>query len=212
MTTATAHDPDAEHDDHDAVRRAELAALARRVSDRDPGAEADLVERFHRGVGYMLRRWVGDPALAEDLTQETFRVAIESLRRGGLDETSRLDAYVRGVARNLARNETRKIKRRGPVEPLRLEAPLADHAPDPLTAAVAAETRRAVHRVLDELSSSRDRHILRGHYLVERPRDEVCQDLGIEPRTYYVVLHRARRRFRALLERLARSSSDAEVL
>ncbi|MEL7061996.1 MAG: sigma-70 family RNA polymerase sigma factor [Acidobacteriota bacterium] len=178
----------------------EVGRLAQAVGRGDREAEAQLVERFRRGLGYLLRRLVGDPAAAEDLVQETFRVALEALRRGEVRDTERLAGYLRGVARNLAFEDRRRAARGGPRQSLDTAAEVADRRPDPLSRTLALEDRLAVRRVLGELRSDRDRQILHRHYLEGDDRERVCRDLGLEPSTYYVVLHRARRRFRELLE------------
>src|ERR1044071_3394981 len=86
---------------------AEVATdLGRRIASGDPGAEGELVERYSRGVLYLLRRMA--PELADDLHQETFRIALERLRRRELDEPEGLAGFLRGIARNLVIGERRK--------------------------------------------------------------------------------------------------------
>ncbi|MEM9557933.1 MAG: sigma-70 family RNA polymerase sigma factor [Acidobacteriota bacterium] len=179
----------------------ELTRIARRIVAGDSTAEAALAERSQRGLGYLLRRIVGDPALADDLVQETLRVALEALRADSVRDLDRVDAYLRGVARNLARNEMRRRRRHGLHEPLEDTAPLRDHTPDPLSRTLAAEDRRAVWRLLGDLRTERDREVLVRHYLHGDDASTVCAELGLRPSAFYVVLHRARKRFRALIER-----------
>ena len=58
-------------------------------------------------LGY-LRSLVRDAHLAEDLFQETCIVVLKKL--GSFDQTLDFDAWVRGIARNLARNALRRNK------------------------------------------------------------------------------------------------------
>src|SRR5262250_76108 len=57
------------------------AGLVRRIAARDAAAEGELVERYRRGILYLLRRLGAPPELADDLQQETFRIVIERLRQ-----------------------------------------------------------------------------------------------------------------------------------
>lgn len=86
--------------------------LVRRIAAGDTAAEAALVERYSRGLLYLLRRLGAPPELAEDLHQETFRIVLERLRRRGLDEPAGLAGFLRGTARNLVMAERRKTARR----------------------------------------------------------------------------------------------------
>ena len=60
------------------------AELAQRIGRGDRSAEAELFERYGRGVLYLLNRKTRDPELARDLRQETFRVAIEHTQHAAL--------------------------------------------------------------------------------------------------------------------------------
>jgi RNA polymerase sigma-70 factor (ECF subfamily) len=81
---------DAPDDQHDEARVS--AELARRIAAGDRSAETELVERYQRGVLYLLKRKARDPEIALDLRQETFRIAIEKLRSQGLAEAERIGA------------------------------------------------------------------------------------------------------------------------
>jgi RNA polymerase sigma-70 factor (ECF subfamily) len=76
----------------------------------------ELLQRFLqiRAVilGY-LRVLVRDPFLAEDLFQETYLVVSKKLDT--FDRSGNFDAWVRGIARNLANNARRKQSRLAPL-------------------------------------------------------------------------------------------------
>ena len=86
--------------------------LVRRIAAGDAVAEERLVERYRRGLLYLLRHLGAPPELAEDLGQETFRIVLERLRRGGLADPAGLAPFLRGTARNLLVAERRKSARR----------------------------------------------------------------------------------------------------
>src|SRR6186997_1959353 len=64
--------------------------LVRRIAAGDAAAEASLVQRYSRGLLYLLRRLGAPPELAEHLHQETFRIVLDRLRRRGLEDPAGL--------------------------------------------------------------------------------------------------------------------------
>ncbi len=180
---------------------AEAAArLARRVRAGDRAAEAELVERYSRGVRFLLGELTRDPARADDLHQETFRVALAKVRAGELREPEKLPWFLRQIARNLFIGEVRKTARR-PLADLDEVAPPADPAPSPLARLLREEDARLVRELLAELRPARDREVLVRFYLRGEPREGICDGLGLTRQQFNVVVHRARLRFRSLLER-----------
>jgi len=174
--------------------------LVRRIQRGDTVAEARLVERYSRGLLYMLRRTAGDPALAEDLHQETFRVVLERLRERGLEEPERLAGFLHRTAKNLFIGGYRKVVRRkteGEIEGL--EA-VPDPAADPHQRAVREEESALVRRLIGELETDRDRQILYRFYIAEEEKERICADLDLSSLHFNRVLFRARQRFKELLE------------
>ena len=88
------------------------AALVAGILAGDPAAEDELVARHYRTVRAVLRQLLRGRADAEDLLQETFRLAIEKLRDGQLQQPSRLPSFLISLARNLAINQFRVETRR----------------------------------------------------------------------------------------------------
>jgi len=180
---------------------AEAAAdLVRRIHAGDTVAETELVERYSRGLLYMLRRTVGDPALAEDLHQEAFRILLERLRERGLEEPERLAGFLHRTAKNLFVAGYRKGARRktdGEVEGM--EA-VPDPASGPLQETLRQEEARRVRQLIGELDTDRDRQILYRFYIAEEEKDLICADLGLSSLHFNRVLFRARQRFKEILE------------
>jgi RNA polymerase sigma-70 factor (ECF subfamily) len=59
-----------------------------------------LVARYSRGISIIIRREVSNAAAAEDLYQETFRTALEKVRRGDLREPEKLSGFICSLASN----------------------------------------------------------------------------------------------------------------
>ena len=184
--------------------QAAAADLVTRIARGDPAAETELWNRYSRGLLFLLRRRTGDPDLAEDLRQDTFQVALEKLRAGGLDDPQKLAAYLRGIAVNLAIGNHRKRVRRNTEPDSDKVAEAPDKHSNPQEEASRDEVGEAVKRLLDELGVSRDRDILRRYYVDEEDKVRICAELDISATHFNRVLFRAKQRFRALLLRAER--------
>jgi RNA polymerase sigma-70 factor (ECF subfamily) len=179
------------------------ADLVARIRGGEPGAEEELIERFSRGISFLLRRVTRDPATAEDLHQETFRLAIEKIRSGEVRDPEKLPGYISSLARNLATEDARKGIRRDQWHDRDSER--AEHAPDPeagqLSALLRKEHAALVRRVIGELEQDRDRQLLFRYYIAEEDKEQICRDLALDQVHFNRVLFRARQRYKDLYER-----------
>ena len=175
--------------------------LVRRIAAGDTAAEAALVERYSRGLLYLLRRLGASPELAEDLHQETFRIVLERLRRRELDEPAGLAGFLRGTARNLLIAERRKTaRRRTDADADGLERTVSP-SPGQLASVLLDEEAAIVRRLIEELPTDRDRQLLLRFYVAEEEKESICADLGLDHLHFNRVLFRARNRFKELLVR-----------
>lgn len=175
--------------------------LARRIGSGDRSAEQELVERYGRALLYLLKRRTRDPELALDLRQDTFRIAIEKLRAGEIQEPERIAAYLRGIALNLVVGDARKNVRRQTTVDSEAVDVAADEDGGPPEDVAREQTRQAVRALLDELPVARDREILIRVYLEEEDKESICGRLGVDSAHFNRVLFRAKQRFRELLAR-----------
>ncbi len=185
------------------------ARLVERIRSGDPNADRELVERFGRGLMILLRRSSRNRGDADDLYQETFRVALEKIRRGGLREPEKLAGFLAGIARNLVIEHYRRSSARPVESDDRAARDLADTATGPLEKLLRLERVEIVRRVLSELDSERDRQILFRFYLAEEDKRLICADLGLSSLHFNRVLFRARQRFRELFTELAGKDNGA---
>src|SRR5687768_1201178 len=89
--------------DHDAAPA--HAPLVARACAGDIGAWGQLYERCYDGLLRQLRHLTGDLAIAEELAQETFAQAMAS--RARYDRTRSFEAWLHGIALNMARKHWR---------------------------------------------------------------------------------------------------------
>jgi RNA polymerase sigma-70 factor (ECF subfamily) len=192
------------------LAEAEVAAdLVRRIAASDSAAEAALVQRYSRGLLYLLRRLGASPELADDLHQETFRIVLERLRRRPLDEPAGLAGFIHGTARNLVIAERRKTaRRRTDADPEGLERAVLP-SPGQLSTVLQDEEAAIVRRLIEELPGSRDRQLLLRFYVAEEEKEVICSDLGLDSLHFNRVLFRARQRFKELLVRFQAQQKPA---
>ena len=186
-----------------AARSEQPADLVRRILAGERGAEDELVSRYKSGVSIIVRRMVKDSGVTDDLSQETFRLVLEKIRRGEVREAERLSGFVCSIARNLALDHFRQIRRLETQEDV-AAIPLSDPAPDQLSVLLQRERAAAIRQVLQELESARDRALLYRFYIAEEDKEQICSDLGLSSLHFNRVLHRARQRFRELYEQSIR--------
>lgn len=200
------------HNEDERLKEEVLAAvrIVQGILDSDVAAENELVERYSRGLRYILIRKSGDEERARDLLQETFLIAFRKLREKPLDQPQRLAGYLRGIAINVARSGGRKRNK----EPLsmEMEAVAAIPADDvrPFQSISSQQTHTAVIELLDSMPVERDREVLRRFYIYDQDKPEICRALGLDSLHFNRVLHRAKGRFRKILEESAGHSDLVE--
>jgi len=145
--------------------------------------------------GYIYRS-VGDPALAEELTQDVFLKAFLHLRRTATETT--FNAWIYRIATTTCLDAHRAAARRPVAAPAEEAlALLADRAAsDPEQRLIQREQRRAVRRTLDALPAHyRQALILRQWQGLSYA--EIGEALGISVEAVTSLIHRARQAFRA---------------
>lgn len=194
----------------DAVTEAEAAPaaagdLVRRIAAGDRHAEDELVQQFGEGLRFLLRRWTRDHEAADEVYQESFRRAIEKLRRGELRDPESLPAFLRGLAKNLSTDHYRARSRRSHREiPMNDAHDPPDERAEHLGRLLREERVGLIRRLIGELPRERDREVLLRFYLEEEERQRIQTDLGLTSAELNVVLCRARRRCQALFEQAFR--------
>ncbi len=185
--------------------------LVRRIQDGDRTAEAEIVSRFSEGLNFLLRRWARDRSVAEDLFQETFRIALEKIRKGELRDPDRLPGFLRSLAKNLSIEHYRRGARREMREDeLEAATDISTTEAGQLGQLLRHEKAALVRQVLQELPSERDRQVLFRFYIAEEDKEQIRSDLGLSGPEFNLVLFRARRRYRDLFERRAAKSAPGE--
>jgi RNA polymerase sigma-70 factor (ECF subfamily) len=169
-----------------------------RVTAGDADAEADLVRRYKDGIAIVIQRIVHDQSVVEDLSQETFRIAIEKIRDGDVREPDRLSGFICGVARNLAIDSIRKTRRSTSQEEIDSAEQLPDSQPDQFEQLWRKERAEIVRQAISELKVERDREVLFRYYIAEEDKDHICADMGFTSQQFNSIIFRALKRYKEL--------------
>lgn len=161
-----------------------------------------VAERYRASIYRYVHRLVGDPALADDLTQETFLRAHQRL--AGLKDAAALEAWLYRIATNLCYDRFREREHRAPPLPLvslggEGGPALSDEAalrPDQLLEQ--SDMSDCVLRFLSELPDPQ-REVLLLHDLQGLTGPEIADRLGLSLANVKIRLHRARVRLREAL-------------
>ncbi|MGH9370268.1 MAG: RNA polymerase sigma factor [Vicinamibacterales bacterium] len=174
--------------DLDTVAEARLVAQALSGSQ---AAVEQIVRRYQRPVIRLIARMTGDPALAEDLAQETFVKAFRNL--AAFDTTRRLSSWLFRIAHNTALDTLRRV--RPHVVALDLTAadgrhdPPAAASPDPVEQqALGAAIDAALARIRPDYRSA-----VTLRYEEGMSFEEIGRILGVPPATARSHVHRARK-------------------
>jgi RNA polymerase sigma-70 factor (ECF subfamily) len=178
------------------------AELVQRIRDGSPRAEEELVQRYSRGVWFVIRQLVSELEAAEDVYQESFRLVIEKVRAGEVREPERLSGFISSLARNLVIEQFRRQSRQRAREEPEAGQPFASPAPSQLDGLLREEQSALARQVLDGMPSDRDRTVLYRFYIADDDKEEICAELGVTPLHFNQILFRARERFKLLFEEM----------
>ncbi len=181
--------------------------LVRRILAGEAGAEENLVREYARGVYYVLRREARNQEVVDDLYQETFRIAIEKIRKGDLRDPTKLGSFLASMARFVVIDYFRgEAKHQNKTDLDNTEIPLPEESQ--LHQMILDERGQMVRNLIGGLKSERDRAILFRFYIAQEEKADICRDLDLTALHFNRVLHRAKQRYKALfLEAMAQRES-----
>ena len=195
------------------------AVLVKALSTRDPDAFAYLLDRYHASLVRLALQYVPGRAVADEVVQETWLAVIQGIDR--FEQRSSLKTWLFRILVNVARSHGVKENRSIPfaitaaldedpaVDPHRFrrfgkgrgqwKRPPQPWS-DPEQRALDAETIATIRETVDLLPPSQ-REVLTMRDLLGWSPAEVCDALELSDTNQRVLLHRARSKVRAALER-----------
>ncbi len=183
--------------------------VVRRCMDGDSGAWAELVRTHHRRVYGLCYRFTGNPADAEDLTQDVFLKIYSNLASFDTARGS-LQVWITTMTRNLLVDNFRRTRNQratgsldegwDETDELRPVDRLLSRGPSPHESAAQKELAKMVQDALSRVSVElREAVILRD--LQDMDYKEIAQVLGIPEGTVKSRISRGRAELARLLER-----------
>ena len=189
--------------------------LLARVARGDAGALRSFYDLTVDGVyAFVFYRVGKDAALAEDVVQETFLIALERTHEF-VPSRGSLRSWVCQLSRNVVRaqlrhrNRTQELDMWDRVDRALVDA-LARMEREALVDDVLAreETRDLVHLAMHNISDGH-RQVLQRKYLEGKSLSELSRELGLSEDAVKSLLARARRAFREAFQTLGKSLLEA---
>lgn len=162
----------------------------------DPAAFKELYSRHFRRIHNYAIRKLGDPAEAEDVTQDVFEAVFCCIDR--FEGRAELVVWIYGIARNVINN---RLRRRGGVRLVSIDDIPADAGPVDLGPQPLAEAREVLRHVRDAIDALpiEQRRILEMRHEQCLPIREIGRRLGRSEDAIKSSLYRARRTLAASL-------------
>ena len=149
----------------------------------------------------MLKGRTGDVQRSEDVHQETFCIVLERLRNKGIDDPSKISAFIHRTALNVLIGDFRKEDRRKTYADTDLVQRYQDRSSGQLAQLIRDESDRTIRETIQELTTLRDREVLYRFYILQEEKPTICSATSLTAEHFDRVISRARKRFRELIER-----------
>ena len=166
-----------------------------RLRSGDFRTQEHFVAYFSELIQLKLRSRLRSPQAIDDVRQETFTRVFAALHAGKIRQPDRLGAFVNSMCNNVLLEHYRSSSRDTSLDEDE-ERDFPDMGIDVLGALAAKRLGQKVREILDALPE-RDRRLLRGIFLEERDKDELCRDFGVDRDYLRVLLHRAKQVFKS---------------
>lgn len=174
--------------------------LVERILAKDESAEKEMVDRYQKGLLFLLKRKSNED-IAQDVSQDTWKLIIEKVRGGELRDPTKLSAFIVQTGRNQLIMHFRRQKDSVSWDELPdADAHIEVNSCTPQSSHEAFQQQQWVRNVVAELNTSRDREILTRYYLNEEEKRDICNDLDLSDIHFNRVLFRAKQRLKSHVE------------
>lgn len=175
------------------------AAYLHGLEAHDPHTEDHFVSYFNSVLRAKLRGCSPNAEEQNDIRQETFARVLTAIRTPGrIRQPECLGAFVTTVCNNILHESFRTEKCYQPIEDLPAEP--QDCARNPEAVYIGQETTRKMKDALSCLPH-KERALLLAIFLEQKDKDEVCNQLGISRSYLRVLLYRAKKNLRRIVQR-----------
>jgi RNA polymerase sigma-70 factor (ECF subfamily) len=182
----------------DTERESEPQESAARERSIDDIQIAEMIKTQYSGLLNLVRRKLKNRELAFDLINDAIVITLEHAKLGRLKQLESIGGYIFKVSMNLLRNHERSSNNRSD---LRVNSAVMDVLAEYDSDGVeAAQIRHRTQRLIELLSSARDREIIKRFYLDEEDKQLICDELGLTPLQFTQVMSRARKRMKQIFD------------
>lgn len=193
--------------DHKATADYSNTELVAGIQAGDSACEDELYKRFKPGLSVMLDQRSGDASRAEDLAHDTLLTVLLRLRTKGIEQPDKLTSFVYQTAKFVFLSWHRKSATK--TERYSIDIDEVGDGNNPESIRIRAQQIEATRMLISELRMDRDKEVLTRFYIKDQPKQEICDALELEFAHFDRIIHRARNRFKTLMEE---QSFDMEVL
>ncbi len=169
-----------------------LQVLILRCQIGDPGALAELIEKYESPLRYFISRLLGDLEMTEDIFQDTWLSVLRCIST--LKNADAFAAWLYRIARNKVYHQLRRKKR---LTELNESLVVPDAVEEPT---FSAEDAAAIHKSLTTLKPQ-DKEVLMLRFLEQMSYQQMAQVLGCNVGTVRSRLHYARAALKRELEK-----------
>lgn len=157
-----------------------------------PEAFAEIVRRYQADVRMFVSKWIQCPATADDIAQEVFVAAYQSLDR--FDDWASLKSWLIGIAKNKARLHLRSEARRQNHESTLLVRQMQDWKAQKLEGELSAETaeQRSLAICIEKLAPESKR-LVKSHYFDGHTLESIARESNRTSGSLRMMLMRIRR-------------------
>jgi RNA polymerase sigma-70 factor (ECF subfamily) len=168
-----------------------------RLRQGDPDALTAVLSRYQHRLYRFLSRLVQDPALADDLFQQTWLRVMQKI--GSYDSRARFDTWLFSVAHNLAIDHLRRERGRSLDEPDVVDR-LRSSGPDPLEEFLESERAAILSAAIQELPAIH-REVLSLRFEEGMKLEQIAEVAAVPLSTVKSRLHRALEGLRDAVQR-----------
>ncbi|MEO1575284.1 MAG: sigma-70 family RNA polymerase sigma factor [Pseudomonadota bacterium] len=190
-----------DHSDNGAQAEGDVAEqLVARIAQGDQSAEQALVQRYRRGLLFVLRMRCSDPGKAEEVAQDTLMSVILKARAGLIQKPRTLKAYLRSTGQFRLIDEQRKDDRRKTSPASEIVEQAAAASPSLLDMVDQTRIAQWVRDILEELKTPRDRDLLRRFFLYGEEKTTLTREFEVTPAHFDRVKSRALSRLQKVVK------------
>ena len=174
------------------------ANYVQRLKDGDGPTEEHFASYFGNRIRIKAGIRMRSREAQEDVRQETLLRVLRNIRSGVIEHPERFGAYVNSVCSNVMLEHFRGDSRWSQFPD---EGPELESDESGVESSLLQDERRALVRQALAALSAKDRSLLHRIFLEEEDKDAVCAEFGVTREHLRVLLHRARGRLRASMEK-----------